>query len=454
MIEVGDEIAGRYQLLEQLGTGGFGKVFRASDRGANLRSVALKVWFHREHASEAAMLRSLRHTAIIEYIDDGTTPGGEPFLVMELADGRSLLQRIQEGLVDAPVVIEAMTAVADALNYLHTRPSRVVHRDVSPQNILFVGNQAKLADVGIAKTIVQSMTSHSNVQNRQYAAPEMLAVLLDPHAVSQVGPKSDVFSFGATFFHAITGVPPRSTLFVNAEAEHENNTKLDATTARSEVRDIIRLCLRRDPDRRPTAADITSLLCALYVTSASADALSSAASAYPIEAGRAGSGCMTDDPLVQELIDADPLAQEIARHADDPTAILRILSEGLASRAPMERVDDATILTQLGEMQESDWPILNLGTRFAVTLSAYYGRAVVALRSSELRNWLRVRVSIHKRFPDSASFFDHVRASATEALNVEDIAVMMADNLSAYYGKAAVNLSPNEVTDCVRLVFR
>lgn len=453
MIEVGDEIADRYHLLEQLGAGGFGKVFRASDRGANLRSVALKVWFHREDASEAAMLRSLRHTTIVEYIDDGTTPTGEPFLVMELADGGSLLQRIQAGLMSEPVVVEAMKAVADALNYLHTRPRRIVHRDVSPQNILFVGNQAKLADVGIAKTVVRSMTSHSDMHNRQYAAPEMLAAWLDPHTASQVGLKSDVFSFGATFFHAFTGAPPRSTLFANAEAEQENNSKLDAITARPEVRDIIRSCLRRDPDGRPAAADIASLLCALCVKSASVETFSSVASTSPIEAEHARGG-MSDDPLVQELIDAEPFAQEIARHADDPTALLRILLEDSPSRAPIERVDDSTILAQFGEMQESDWPIVNVATRFASALHPYYGRGAVALRSSEVRNWLRIRVSIRKKFPDDASFFDHVRASAPEALNVEDLAVMMANNLLAYYGKAAVSLSPNEVIDCVRLAFR
>ena len=163
---------------------------------------------------------------------------------------------------------------------------------------------------------------------------------------------------------------------------------------------------------------------------------------------------MSDDPLVQELIDAEPFAQEIARHADDPTALLRILLEDSPSRAPIERVDDSTILAQFGEMQESDWPIVNVATRFASALHPYYGRGAVALRSSEVRNWLRIRVSIRKKFPDDASFFDHVRASAPEALNVEDLAVMMANNLLAYYGKAAVSLSPNEVIDCVRLAFR
>lgn len=160
----------------------------------------------------------------------------------------------------------------------------------------------------------------------------------------------------------------------------------------------------------------------------------------------------TDDPTVQELVDQEPFAQEAARYANDPAALLRLLEE-LMSKPPLPTFpsDEAETLAQLDNTEFDEWPIVLIAHRFATQLHPYYGRPAVQLRVSEVRHWLTVRLEVHRRFPTAAEFLKHLHSIAPEAVNAREVAVVMADNLSAYFGKPASTLSWSEVTSWVRL---
>lgn len=160
----------------------------------------------------------------------------------------------------------------------------------------------------------------------------------------------------------------------------------------------------------------------------------------------------TDDPIVQDMADQEPFAQEVARYANDPAAILRLLEE-LASKpqGPTFPSDESATLTQLGGMERSDWPIVLVTWRFAKQLHPYYGRPAMQLRVSEVRHWLSIRLEVHRRFPSQAKFLEHLHSIAPEAVDAKEVAVVMADHLSACFGKPASSLSWSELVSWVRL---
>ena len=160
-----------------------------------------------------------------------------------------------------------------------------------------------------------------------------------------------------------------------------------------------------------------------------------------------------DDLTIQELADQDPRAQEIARYANDPDALMRLLEDLVRNPPePTFPTDESATLRKLGGMEPGDWPIVLVSCRFAPALNAYYGQAAMKLRVSEVRQWLTIRLDIHRRCPTERAFLEHLRNLAPEAVNAKEVAVMMAGNISAYYGKAAASVSWNEISSYVRLV--
>jgi len=186
---------GEYSIGEQLGTGGMASVHRAERRVKGVRQrVALKRMLPHAAADpdlvklfldEARLVSLLRHRNIAEVYDFGSV-GDEYFLAMELVAGPTLKQLLRHsgatvGLIPYPIALNLLIQVCDALAYAHERrdehgkPLHLVHRDVSPSNIVISSNGVvKLIDFGIAKT-VSTHTQAGIIKGKiAYIAPEYL----------------------------------------------------------------------------------------------------------------------------------------------------------------------------------------------------------------------------------------------------------------------------------------
>lgn len=208
---LGSTLAGRYQLLSRLGTGGMAHVFQARDLQLQ-RMVAIKLLredlisdsaFHARFLQEARAAANLSHPNIVTIHDFGVD-AHEYFFVMELVSGtdlKTLVRRRQRLGVDETLGI--MTQACAGVGYAHR--AGLIHCDLKPQNILVAPDgRTKIADFGIARalsTIDPLETSEFVWGSPQYFAPEQAAG-------GPPSPASDVYSLGVILFEALTGRLP------------------------------------------------------------------------------------------------------------------------------------------------------------------------------------------------------------------------------------------------------
>lgn len=197
-------LSDRYEVREELGRGGAGRVFRAYDQRLD-REVAVKILLDHTKASvarfrrEAATAARIRNRNVVTLHDAGIHEG-YPYLVMSLVDGPSLATRVDD---DGPLSANAVERLAgDLLAGLEaTHRAGVLHRDLTPRNILFdPDGTAMLADFGIARSVDDpTVTGAQTIMGtRPFVAPERLRGL-------DATPASDLFAVGVTLRFAITG---------------------------------------------------------------------------------------------------------------------------------------------------------------------------------------------------------------------------------------------------------
>lgn len=203
-------IAGRYELVREIGRGGMGAVHLARDQVLG-REVAVKrigmlpgtedpdLARAEREARIAAMLHHPNVVSVFDLVEEDD----RHWLVMEYVPGVSLAQRIREhGPLDHATAAAVMAQVADALVAAHA--AGITHRDVKPSNVLLTEDDTpKLGDFGIArKEADPSLTQTGLVTGSPaYLAPEVASG-------SPAGPAADVWSLGATLFHVLSGKPP------------------------------------------------------------------------------------------------------------------------------------------------------------------------------------------------------------------------------------------------------
>ncbi|WP_437486645.1 protein kinase [Sorangium sp. So ce1014] len=207
----GSVIDGRFEVEALAGAGGMGTVYRARDRASGA-TVALKLLREADaqaaarFAHEARVLSGLEHPHIVRYVTHGTTPPGEPFLVMEWLAGETLSERLSRGALRLEEGLALARAVAEALGTAHARG--IVHRDIKPSNLFLVEGSiehVKVLDFGIARqhaTATRLTQTGSVLGTPGYMAPEQARgdlALLDARA--------DVFSLGCVLFECLTGLP-------------------------------------------------------------------------------------------------------------------------------------------------------------------------------------------------------------------------------------------------------
>ena len=216
------ETVSHYRILSRLGRGGMGVVYTAEDTHLG-RRVAIKfshapaehTQFRARFLREARSLSSLNHPNIAEVYDYGETPGGQPFLVMELVSGENLHQTLQQGEMPILQACRVVEEVAAALSEAHR--SGIIHRDIKPSNIVIdERGQVKVLDFGLAKmfeerqpapeetdpTITSVETSAGTILGTpQYMSPEQAQG-------GELGPQSDLFALGAVLYECLAGRAP------------------------------------------------------------------------------------------------------------------------------------------------------------------------------------------------------------------------------------------------------
>jgi serine/threonine protein kinase len=229
MIEPGTVLQNRYVVERQIGAGGMGAVYVATDRRFG-STVALKETFfddatlRRAFEREAHLLNRLRHPALPRVSDHFEEAEGQ-FLVMEYIPGEDLSQMLKaRGGAGFPPrqVLGWADQLLDALDYLHTQEPQVVHRDIKPQNLkLTAREQVVLLDFGLAKG-----TPH---QTRVTNTASLFGYSFNYAPIEQMqgtgtDPRSDLYSLGATLYHLLTGMTPpdaltRATAVLNGEPD-------------------------------------------------------------------------------------------------------------------------------------------------------------------------------------------------------------------------------------------
>ncbi|MBI2194276.1 MAG: protein kinase [Planctomycetes bacterium] len=204
------QIAG-YTVESKLGQGGMGVVYKAID--SMNRTVALKVLpakFAKNERFVARFLREarsagrLQHANIVKAYDVGQSPDGLYFFAMEFVEGESLMQRIKrQGPLPEQDALPLILGVAQGLH--HAEGTGMVHRDIKPDNILIDREGTpKITDFGLAKTEEDPTVTQAGgvVGSPQYMSPEQA------RGEQNLDIRTDLYSLGATFYHAVTGVPP------------------------------------------------------------------------------------------------------------------------------------------------------------------------------------------------------------------------------------------------------
>jgi serine/threonine protein kinase len=250
-----------FLVVETLGVGGMGTVYKARDTQLD-RFVALKLLrrdlggeenYDARLQREARIAASVNHPHVIQVFDSGTDHG-QFYVVMELVDRGSLddLMAVQSRLPEKQV-LEIGIQVARGLRAALRRG--LIHRDVKPANILFSDEQAaKIGDFGLASVATQRSETDSAVWGTpHYVAPERLSNQAEDF-------RGDIYSLGATLFHAVAGTPPIDASTNSAAALHELkqrplNLEIVAADVSASTARVLQRMIAPDPGQRFSSYD-------------------------------------------------------------------------------------------------------------------------------------------------------------------------------------------------------
>ncbi|MEV5488266.1 protein kinase [Streptomyces bobili] len=273
----GRTVGGRYRLLERIGSGGMGTVWRARDLLMD-REVAVKEprlpgdpqdEFHRRAAHR--LYREVRAAARVDHpsavsihdvvVEEGEgLPDGLPWIVMELVRGESLHEVLRRGPLDPAEAARIGLAVLGALRAAHA--VGIVHRDVKPANVLLGPHgRVALTDFGIAHIQGEESLTLSGefVGSLEFIAPERMSG-------RGAGPASDLWSLGVLLYAAVEGWSPFRRTTVESTLAAILAADLPEPKQAGPLAPLLVRLLARDPDERPAPADVAEVLEAATLT--------------------------------------------------------------------------------------------------------------------------------------------------------------------------------------------
>ncbi len=360
---------GRYEVGEVIGRGGMADVYEGYDTRLS-RTVAVKLLrsdlardssFLTRFRREAQSAAGLNHPAIVAIYDSGDEPSvdargapmAQPFIVMELVEGRTLRQRIAEdGPLDPPEAARLTEQILGALAYSHRMG--IVHRDIKPANVMLTpSGEVKVMDFGIARAVADTAATMTQTQavvgTAQYLSPEQAQG-------KQVDSRSDLYSTGCLLFELLTGRTPFvGDTPVAIAYQHVGEPPTPPSSLRHDIPSsfdaVVLHALAKDRDARyQSAIDFRAdLVAARQGTSVSAAALGTAAA-------QGAPTALLDTP---------------GRRRDPDTASLPAIGRDPAE-APTKRRGAAYLL-------------LTLAALVAIVLLVWLGRSLLAAREAASR---------------------------------------------------------------------
>ncbi len=254
---------GDYELLEEIGRGGQGVVYRARQKSLN-RTVALKViglgqWSSTPHLKrfrhEAEAAASLEHPQIVPIYEIGERDGS-CYFSMKFVEGGQLDALVKREPLSPRRAAKLLVKIARTVQFAHEHG--ILHRDIKPGNILLdKEGEPHLTDFGLARLLEQKSTiTHSSdvLGTPSYMSPEQAT-----GRAKELTPAADVYALGAVFYHMLTGQPPFAgnttyeTIRMMLDSEPRNPRLLNPKVGR-DVSAICLKCLEKDPQRRYPAA--------------------------------------------------------------------------------------------------------------------------------------------------------------------------------------------------------
>ena len=343
---IGTTIA-RYKILEVLGRGGMGVVYRAKDQTLG-REVALKVLppelvhdelLRKRLLNEARALAALEHPGVA-VVHEADERDGVAFIAMELVRGRPLNELIDAKELTTRRALELAHEIADTLQAVHARG--LLHRDVKPSNVLVTPQgRARLIDFGLAKGVRAGATMDMDM-----TTPGMVvgtACCLSPEQIRDkpLDPRSDIFGFGVLLMELASGVSPfkRKTFHETLRAVLFDPTPRmaelpEGAPATAELQRIVDRCLAKEPanrypDMNAVATDLKALL--QWLPSPGAAATRSAGSRMRIVV-------VDDDPTIRAAL------QGLLENYDDVEVIGECADGFEAVKAVSEKRPDLLLL--------------------------------------------------------------------------------------------------------------
>lgn len=262
LLVVSHHLKQRYAILEKLGQGGFGAIYKAEDalfndairavkemsmRGMNTQETQDAIEAFR---NEAVLLANLSHPNL-PHIYDHFEEYGRWYLVMDYIDGETLEKRLEKapaGKLPVAEVIEIALQLCNVLAYLHSHQPPIIFRDLKPDNVMMTDdNHLYLIDFGIARFFKPGQARDTvNLGTPGYAAPEQYGRM-------QTTIRSDIYSLGATLYHLLSGTNPGLTPFLFLPLELDpllpGNPELEA---------LIMQMLEMKEDKRPVDTEVVT----------------------------------------------------------------------------------------------------------------------------------------------------------------------------------------------------
>ncbi len=258
-----------YEVLELLGRGGMGQVYKARDLILD-RVVAVKLLasdlardeeYVKRFIREARTAQKLHHANIVQAYDCGVAEN-RIFFLMEFVDGQTLDELLERCKIPEKRALEVVRQAAEGLDYAW-REHRLVHRDIKPQNLLVTRDwEVKICDLGLSKEIGADLTLTMTGQincTPAYSSPEQGRGMRDLDC------RADVYSLGCTLYHMLAGeIPfqgegPGDLILKHATEPRPNPQARNPTVSRQAAQLTLRM-MAVDPKERPTPTEVAQAL--------------------------------------------------------------------------------------------------------------------------------------------------------------------------------------------------
>jgi serine/threonine protein kinase len=303
----GNLLGSRYRIVEMIGRGSFGAVYKATDeRFQSKRIVAIKEMSDAQLSSgekakalqdfrnEADLLVQLKHPNLPN-VSDVFEEGGKAYLVMEFIGGKTLakLQDERNDPLDERLVMGWALQLCAVLYYLHTRPQPIIFRDLKPTNVMVTADgEIKLIDFGIARIFKVAVTKDTTLLGSQGYAP------LEQYGHGQSDARSDIYALGATLYDLLTKKLP-----VTSPSRHVNPTlfspprQLNPNISPSVEAVVLKAMAEEQRDRYQTAADMYHAIAATGLASTSTVLFSTSGIFAAVPAAKSPSDLTSDSTM-------------------------------------------------------------------------------------------------------------------------------------------------------------